>query len=60
MRWPLRVGLRYDVDAVYAGIALPRAQGQVDGRVHRLIRVKRAMYGWATFPLFKRRVLAAA
>jgi hypothetical protein len=38
-------GLRDDFGAVYVGIALPWSQGQVDGLVHQLKLVKRAMYG---------------
>lgn len=53
-------GLRYDFEAVYAGIALPWSQGQVEGQVHRLKLVKRSMYGRAGFPLLRRRMLAAA
>lgn len=53
-------GLRYDVEAVYAGVALPWIQGQVEGQVHRLKLLKRSMYGRASFALLKRRVLAAA
>jgi transposase len=53
-------GLRYDFEAVYAGIALPWSQGQVEGHVHKLKLVKRQMYGRATFPLFRKRILAAA
>jgi len=53
-------GLRYDVEAVYGGIALPWSPGQVEGQVHRLKLVKRSMYGRAGFGLLRRRVLAAA
>ena len=49
-------GLRYDVEAVYAGIALPWSNGQVEGQVHRLKFVKRAMYGRASFPRFRTRI----
>lgn len=52
-------GLRYDFEAVYAGIALPWSNGQVEGQVHRLKLVKRSMYGRAGFSLLRRRMLAA-
>ncbi|GJG89376.1 hypothetical protein tb265_45570 [Gemmatimonadetes bacterium T265] len=41
---PFVRGLRYDVEAVYAGVALPWCQGQVEGQVHRLKLLKRSMY----------------
>jgi hypothetical protein len=53
-------GLRYDAEAVCAGVALPWSQGQVEGQVHRLKWLKRSMYGRASFALLRRRVLAAA
>ncbi|GJG89431.1 transposase [Gemmatimonadetes bacterium T265] len=53
-------GLRYDFEAVYAGITRPWSQGQVEGQVHRLKLVKRSMYGRAGFALLKHRMLAAA
>jgi transposase len=53
-------GLRYDFEAVYAGIALLWSQGQVEGHVHRLKLVKRSMSGRASFALFRKRILVAA
>ena len=53
-------GLRYDFEAVYAGITRPWSQGQVEGQVHRLKLVKRSMYGRAGFTLLRQRMLAAA
>jgi transposase len=53
-------GLRYDAEAVYAAIALPWSQGQVEGQVHRLKLVKRAGYGRGGFALIRRRMLGVA
>ena len=53
-------GLRYDFEAVYAGIALPWSPGQVEGQIHRAKLVKRQMYGRAAFALLRKRVLRAA
>ena len=52
----LRYDCEYDFEAVYAGIALPWSNGQVEGQVHRLKFVKRAMYGRASFPRFRTRI----
>ncbi len=56
----LAIGLERDVDAVLAGIVFPWSTGQVEGHVHRLKLVKRAMYGRASFELLRARVLHAA
>jgi transposase len=56
---PLAVGLRRDCDAVLAAILFRWSNGRVEGQVNRLKLVKRTMYGRASFPLLRRRVLAA-
>lgn len=51
-------GLRRDLSAVQAAFSLPWSQGQVEGQVNRLKMLKRQMYGRASFPLLRSRVLA--
>jgi transposase len=53
-------GLRKDYDAVKAGLSLEWSQGQVEGQVHRLKLLKRQMYGRASFPTLRQRVLRRA
>ena len=55
----LGVSFRRDRDAVLAAILSPWSNGQVEGQVNRLKLIKRTMYGRASFPLLRRRVLAA-
>jgi transposase len=55
----LAYGLRRDYDAVLAAILFRWSNGQVEGQVSRLKLVKRTMYGPASFPLLRRRVLAS-
>lgn len=55
----LAAGLRRDRDAVLAAILFRWSSGPVEGHVNRLKLVKRTMYGRASFPLLRRRVLAA-
>ena len=51
-------GLDRDLAAVQAAFASPWSQGQVEGQVNRLKMLKRQMYGRASFPLLRSRVLA--
>ena len=51
--------LRQNRGAAVAALTLPYSQGQTEGRVTKLKRVKRAMYGRATFDLLRQRVLYA-
>jgi transposase len=51
-------GLRRDWVAVQAAFSSPWSQGQVEGQVNRLKTLKRQMYGRASFPLLRSRVLA--
>ena len=52
-------GLERDAAAVRAALRLPWSNGQVEGQVNRLKRIKRMAYGRATFDLLRQRVLAA-
>lgn len=53
-------GLLKDYDAVKAGLTLEWSQGQTEGQVHRLKFLKRQMYGRASFPVLRQRVLRRA
>ena len=55
----LATGLRRDHDAVLAAICFRWSNGQVDGQVNRLKLIRRTMFGRASYPLLRRRVLAA-
>ncbi len=50
-------GLKRDHDAVLNGLTMPWSSGVVEGNVNRLKMIKRQMYGRATFPLLRKRVL---
>ncbi|MFE9222999.1 ISL3 family transposase [Streptomyces lavendulae] len=52
-------GLERDQDAVIAGLTLPWSNGPVEGHVNRIKMLKRQMYGRATLPLLRKRVLLA-
>ena len=52
-------GLRHDYDAVRNGLTLPWNSGTVEGTVNKIKMIKRQMYGRASFPLLRNRVLAA-
>lgn len=54
------LGLKRDYDAVLASLQLPYSQGVVEGHVNRLKLIKRQMYGRASFPLLRTRVLQHA
>lgn len=49
--------LRRDYSAVVAAVQYDWSQGQVEGHINRLKMLKRQMYGRASFPLLRRRVL---
>ena len=49
--------MRNDEAAIRAALEYPWSQGQVEGQVHRLKLIKRAMYGRAKFDLLRQRVL---
>jgi transposase len=48
-----------DKAAVLAGLTLPQNNGLVEGKVNKLKLIKRMMFGRATFPLLRQRVLHA-
>ncbi|MEW1775540.1 transposase [Streptomyces sp. NPDC086777] len=52
-------GLERDLDAVIAGLTPPWSSGPVDGHVNRIKMLKRQMYGRASLPLLRKRVLLA-
>ena len=52
-------GVEQDKAAVQAGLTLPINKGQVEGQVTKIKLIKRRMYGRATFPLLRQRVLHA-
>src|SRR5437763_16119205 len=52
-------GVEQDKAAVQAGLTLPLRNGQVEGQVTRIKLIKRMMYGRASFPLLRQRVLHA-
>jgi len=54
------LGLRDDAAAVRAGLTRAESNGQTEGQINRLKRVKRAMYGRGKFDLLRQRVLNAA
>ena len=53
-------GLARDQAAVVASLKVPYSQGVAEGHVNRLKLIKRLMYGRASFPLLRQRVLSAA
>jgi len=53
-------GLREDLAAVGAAIALPWSNGPVEGQINRLKLIKRQMYGRGKFDLLRLRFLGAA
>ncbi len=53
-------GLLKDYEAVKAGLTLDWSQGQTQGHIHRLKLLKRQMYGRASFPTLRQRVLRRA
>ena len=51
------LGIRMDYDAVAAALTLPWSSGLVEGLNTRTKYLKRQMYGRATFPLLRKRIL---
>jgi transposase len=54
------VGLRRDWEAVVAGLTLEWSSGPVEGQVNRLKMIKRQMFGRASLPVLRARVVPAA
>jgi transposase len=50
-------GLRYDQDAVTAGLSVPWSSGQAEGHNCRVKLIKRQGYGRANFDLLRKRIL---
>jgi transposase len=50
-------GIRRDQQAVTAGLALPYNSGTMEGNVNKIKMIKRQMYGRASFPLLRKRVI---
>ncbi|WP_271575658.1 MULTISPECIES: transposase [unclassified Bradyrhizobium] len=53
-------GIARDIDAVRAAITTPWTTSPVEGQISRIKAIKRQMYGRASYPLLRRRVLLAA
>ncbi|WP_456683112.1 ISL3 family transposase [Bradyrhizobium sp. USDA 3311] len=53
-------GIARDIDAVRAAITPPWTTSPVEGQISRIKAIKRQMYGRASHPLLRRRVLLAA
>ncbi|MFI6463133.1 transposase [Streptomyces sp. NPDC050538] len=49
--------IRQDLKAVTAGLTLPYSSGIVEGHVNRIKKIKRQMYGRASFTLLRARIL---
>jgi transposase len=50
-------GIERDYDAVRAGLTFPWSQGPVEGTVNKIKTHKRLMYGRASFPLLRQKML---
>jgi transposase len=50
-------GIKHDYDAVLNGLTMAWNSGVVEGNVNRTKMIKRQMYGRATFPLLRKRIL---
>lgn len=50
-------GIRRDQHAVTAGLALPYSSAAMEGNVNKIKMIKRQMYGRASFPLLRKRVI---
>lgn len=50
-------GIEQDYDAVRAGLTFPWSQGPVEGTVNKIKTHKRLMYGRASFPLLRQKLL---
>jgi Transposase len=54
---PFLAGLEQDHDAVIAGLTLPYSSGPIEGINTKTKLIKRQMYGRASFPLLRHRIL---
>lgn len=53
-------GLRKDWKAVVAGLTLPYSSGRVEGRINKVKRLKRNMFGRANHDLLRLRIRHSA
>jgi len=53
-------GLKQDEPAILAALTLPWSNGPLEGFVNKIKTLKRQMYGRASFPMLRQRVLLAA
>ena len=53
-------GIERDYDAVRAGLTYSWSQGPVEGTVNKIKTYKRLMYGHASFPLLRKKMLSQA
>jgi len=53
-------GLKQDELAILAALTLPWSNGPLEGFVNKIKTIKRQMYGRASFPMLRQRVLLAA
>jgi transposase len=53
-------GLEQDLDAVTSGLTMPWSSGPVERRVNHIKMIKRQMFGRASLPLLRKRVLLTA
>jgi len=53
-------GLKQDEPAILAALTLPWSNGPLEGFVNKIKTLKRHMYGRASFPMLRQRVLLAA
>ena len=53
-------GLEQDLDAVTNGLTMTWSSGPVEGRVNHIKMIKRQMFGRASLPLLRKRVLLTA
>jgi transposase len=53
-------GLEQDLDAVTNGLTMHWNSGPVEGRVNHIKMIKRQMFGRASLPLLRKRVLLTA
>lgn len=53
-------GLKQDEPAILAALTLPWSNGPLEGFVNKIKTIKRQMYGRASFPMLRQRVLLAA
>jgi transposase len=53
-------GLEQDLDAVTNGLTMNWSSGPVEGRVNHIKMIKRQMFGRASLPLLRKRILLTA